>query len=99
MLYVGQCVMPSLSLISRLTSMYPYFKYDSNSEFYIYAECLFQRFDFIVHGMNKTFTASKKELFPFSIANSDIYDPEDLSLNERLDMFLNCYYNKEYLDG
>lgn len=98
MLYVGQYVIPSLSLISRLTSMYPDFKYDSNSEFYIYAECLFQKFDFIVHGMDKKFTASKKELFPFSVANSDIYAPEDLPLNERLDMFLNCYYNKEYLD-
>lgn len=98
MLYVGQFVMPSLSLISRLTSMYPDFKYDSNSEFYIYTECSFQKFDFIVHGMNKTFTASEKELFPYSPANSFIYAPEDLSLNERLDMFLNCYYNKEYLD-
>lgn len=98
MLYVGQSVNLSLSLISKLRFMYPDFEYDSNEDFRIYTDCLFQQFDFIIHGMNKKFTASKKELFPFSIENSKVYSPGECPLNERLDMFLNYYYNKEYLN-
>lgn len=99
MLHVGEIITPSLGLISRLHSNHPDFKYDFNAEFYIYTKCSFQRFDFIIHGCNKVFAASKKELFPFGQVDSNVYNPKELSLEERKNMFQEYYYNKEYLNG
>lgn len=99
MLHVGEVITPSLGLISRLHWNHPDFKYDFNAEFFIYTKCSFQRFDFIIHGCNKVFAASKKELFLYGQANYSVYNPEDLSLEERKHMFQEYYYNKEYIDG